>query len=198
MHGNNASLNRLAFSATAHCLTGCAIGEVLGVVIGTALGWGDFATIALAIVLAFFFGYLLTMLPLLRSGLALGAVLPLAFASDTLSITVMEIVDNLILLVIPGAMEAGLASLLFWGSLAFALLVAGAAAFPVNRWLIARGKGHAAVHRTGVHGGPDPRLVGAVVAVAFVFGTGVLVAEALDGSDGRRVGDAHAHTVLRT
>ena len=142
----NASLNRLAFSATAHCLTGCAIGEVLGLVIGTILGWGTFATIVLAIILAFFFGYLLTMLPLLRSGLALGTVLPLAFASDTLSITVMEIVDNLIILVIPGAMEAGLGSLLFWGSLAFALAVAFVAAFPVNRWLIVRGKGHAVVH----------------------------------------------------
>ena len=142
----NASLNSLAFSATSHCLTGCAIGEVLGLVIGTILGWGIFATIVLAIILAFFFGYLLTMLPLLRSGLALGTVLPLAFASDTLSITVMEIVDNLIILVIPGAMEAGLGSLLFWGSLAFALAVAFVAAFPVNRWLIARGKGHAVVH----------------------------------------------------
>ena len=142
----NATLNRLAFSATGHCLTGCAIGEVLGLVIGTILGWGIFATIVLAIILAFFFGYLLTMLPLLRSGLALGTVLPLAFASDTLSITVMEIVDNLIILVIPGAMEAGLGSLLFWGSLAFALAVAFVAAFPVNRWLIARGKGHAVVH----------------------------------------------------
>jgi hypothetical protein len=142
----NATLNRLAFSATAHCLTGCAIGEVLGLVIGTIHGWGTFATIVLAIILAFIFGYLLTMLPLLRSGLALGIVLPLAFASDTLSITVMEIVDNLIILVIPGAMEAGLRSLLFWGSLAFALAVAFVAAFPVNRWLIARGKGHAVVH----------------------------------------------------
>jgi Domain of unknown function (DUF4396) len=142
----NAKLNRLAFSATAHCLTGCAIGEVLGLVIGTILGWGTFATIVVAIILAFFFGYLLTMLPLLRSGLALGTVLPLAFASDTLSITVMEIVDNLIILVIPGAMEAGPGSLLFWGSLAFALAVAFVAAFPVNRWLIARGKGHAVVH----------------------------------------------------
>jgi hypothetical protein len=142
----NATLNSLAFSATAHCLTGCAIGEVLGLVIGTILGWGIFATIVLAIILAFFFGYLLTMLPLLRSGLALGTVLPLAFASDTLSITVMEIVDNLIILVIPGAMEAGLGSLLFWGGLAFALAVAFVAAFPVNRWLIARGKGHAVVH----------------------------------------------------
>ena len=151
MHGNNDSLNRLAFSATAHCLTGCAIGEVLGMVIGTALGWGNVATIALAVALAFFFGYSLTMLPLLRSGMALGAVLPLAFASDTLSITVMEIVDNLIMLAVPGAMEAGPTSLLFWGSLAFALLVAGAAAFPVNRYLIARGKGHAVVHQHHKH-----------------------------------------------
>ena len=147
----DASLNRLAFSATAHCLTGCAIGEVLGMIIGTALGWGDFATIALAVVLAFFFGYSLTMLPLLRSGMALAAVLPLAFASDTLSITVMEIVDNLVLLVIPGAMEAGLTSLLFWGSLAFALAVAFVAAFPVNRYLISRGKGHAVVHEHHGH-----------------------------------------------
>ena len=151
MAAQSSSLNRLAFSATAHCLTGCAIGEVLGLVIGTALGWGTFATIVLAVVLAFFFGYSLTMLPLLRSGLALTAVLPIAFAADTLSITVMEIVDNLIILVIPGAMEAGLGSLLFWGSLAFALAVAFVAAYPVNRWLIARGKGHAVVH--DYHGG---------------------------------------------
>src|SRR5215207_570311 len=135
----DASLNRLAFSATAHCLTGCAIGEVLGLVIGTILGWGNVATIVLAVVLAFFFGYSLTMLPLLRSGLALATVLPLAFASDTLSITIMEIVDNVIVLVIPGAMEAGLASLLFWGSLAFALAVAFVVAYPVNRYLISRG-----------------------------------------------------------
>jgi hypothetical protein len=147
----NSSLNRTAFSATLHCLTGCAIGEVLGIVIGTALGWGTFPTIALAIVLAFFFGYGLTMLPLLRSGMALGAVLPLAFASDTLSITVMEIVDNLIILVIPGAMDAGLGSLLFWGSLAFALAVAFVAAFPVNRYLISRGKGHAVIHEHHGH-----------------------------------------------
>ena len=148
------SLNKLAFSATAHCLTGCAIGEVLGLVVGTILGWGNVATIALAVVLAFFFGYSLTMLPLLRSGLALATVLPIAFAADTLSITIMEIVDNLVMVVIPGAMEAGLTSLLFWGSLAFALAVAFVAAFPVNRWLIARGKGHAVVHQYhGGHGG---------------------------------------------
>jgi hypothetical protein len=151
MHGTGTSLNRVAFSATAHCLTGCAIGEVLGMVIGTALGWGNVATIALAVVLAFFFGYSLTMLPLLRSGLALATVLPLAFASDTLSITVMEIVDNAVMLIIPGAMEAGLTSLVFWGSLAFALAVAFVAAFPVNRYLIARGRGHAVVHRHHGH-----------------------------------------------
>jgi hypothetical protein len=115
-------------------------------VIGTALGWGNVATIALAVALAFFFGYSLTMLPLLRSGLALGAAIPLALAADTLSITVMEIVDNAVMLVVPGAMEAGLASPLFWGSLAFALAVAFVAAFPVNRYLIARGRGHAVVH----------------------------------------------------
>jgi Domain of unknown function (DUF4396) len=147
----NSSLNRTAFSATLHCLTGCAIGEVLGIVIGTALGWSNVATIVLAIVLAFFFGYGMTILPLLRSGMALGAVLPLALASDTLSITVMEIVDNLIIVVIPGAMDAGLGSLLFWGSLAFALAVAFVAAFPVNRYLISRGKGHAVVHKHHGH-----------------------------------------------
>ena len=145
-HHAQQSLNRVAFSATAHCLTGCAIGEVLGMIIGTALGWGDFETIALAVVLAFFFGYSLTMLPLLRSGLALAAAIPVALAADTISITIMEIVDNAIMLLIPGAMEAGLDNFRFWGSLAFALLVAGAAAYPVNRWLIQRGRGHAVVH----------------------------------------------------
>ena len=140
------SLNRVALSATAHCLTGCAIGEVLGVIIGTALGWGNFETIVLAIALAFLFGYSLTMLPLLRAGLAFAAAVPLALASDTLSIAVMELVDNAILLFVPGAMEAGLDTLLFWASLAFALLIAGICAYPVNRYLIARGKGHAVVH----------------------------------------------------
>jgi hypothetical protein len=145
------NLNRLAFSATVHCLTGCAIGEVLGMIIGTALGWGDFETIALAVALAFFFGYSLTLVPLLRSGLTFSAALPLALASDTVSIAVMEIVDNAIMLWIPGAMEAGLTNFLFWGSLAAALLIAGAVAFPVNRWLIARGKGHAVVHAQHGH-----------------------------------------------
>ena len=140
------SLNRVAFSATVHCLTGCAIGEVLGMVIGTALGWGDWTTVALSVVLAFFFGYLLTMLPLLRSGIAFAVAVPLALASDTVSIAVMEVVDNAIMLLVPGAMDAGLADLLFWSSLVFSLLVAGAVAYPVNRAMIARGRGHAVVH----------------------------------------------------
>jgi hypothetical protein len=148
-HGTPAgdpSLNRLAFSATVHCLTGCAIGEVLGMVIGTALGFSNLATIALAIVLAFVFGYSLTSLPLLRSGMTLAAVVPLALASDTISITIMEIVDNAIMLTIPGAMEASLSDVGFWAALAAALVIAGAAAYPANRWLLARGKGHAVVH----------------------------------------------------
>jgi putative flippase GtrA len=144
------SLNRLAASATTHCLTGCAIGEVLGFVIGTALGWGNLATIVIAIVLAFFFGYLLTSLPLLRSGMSLREVVPIALTADTASIAVMEIVDNAVLLVYPGAMEAGLGDVLFWWSLGFALAVAWVITFPVNRWLIARGRGHAVVH--GHHG----------------------------------------------
>ncbi|MGH3071218.1 MAG: DUF4396 domain-containing protein [Gaiellaceae bacterium] len=148
----DSNMNRVAFSATVHCLTGCAIGEVLGMIIGTALGWGDYETIALAVVLAFFFGYSLTMLPLLRSGIVLAAAVPVALAADTVSIAVMEIVDNAIMLVIPGAMEAGLTNVLFWGSLAAALVIAGAVAFPVNRWLIVRGKGHAVVHEHHGHG----------------------------------------------
>ncbi len=181
------ALTGVALSATLHCLTGCAIGEVLGMVIGTALGFSEWGTVALAVTLAFLFGYGVTSLPLLRSGLALGAVIPIALASDTLSIATMEIIDNAIMLAIPGAMEAGVTSVVFWGSLSFALVIAGAVALPVNRWLIARGKGHAAVHATGVHGGPSPRLVGAIAAVAFVFGSGVLIAEVVnsdDGSDG--------------
>jgi Domain of unknown function (DUF4396) len=175
------ALTGVALSATLHCLTGCAIGEVAGVAIGTALGWSDLATIALAIGLAFLFGYALTSLPLLRAGFAIATVVPIALASDTLSIAVMEIVDNGILLIIPGAMDAGLGDVLFWGSLSIALVIAGAFALPVNRWLIARGKGHAVVHETGVHGGPSPRLIGAIAILAAVFGTVVLVAEAFSG-----------------
>lgn len=145
------SLNRLAFTATLHCLSGCAVGEVLGMVIGTALGWSALSTIGLAVGLAFVFGYAFTMVPLLRAGLAFGAVLKLALAADTVSIAIMEIVDNAIMLVIPGAMDAHLDSFLFWASLGAALVIAGAAAFPVNRWLISRGKGHAVVHARHAH-----------------------------------------------
>jgi hypothetical protein len=140
------SLNALALSATVHCLTGCAIGEVLGMVIGTALGLTNLVTIVLSIVLAFVFGYSLTSLPLLRAGMTLAAVAPLAFASDTISITIMEIVDTAIVVVIPGAMDTTLGDVGFWASLAVALLIAGVAAYPANRWLLARGKGHAVVH----------------------------------------------------
>ena len=144
-HGG-ASINRLAASATTHCLTGCAIGEVLGFVIATWRGWGNAATVVIAIALAYVFGYALTLGPLVRAGVPFRRAAVLALAADTLSITVMELVDNAIVLVIPGAMGATLSDALFWGSLALALGVAWVAAFPVNRWLIARGRGHAVVH----------------------------------------------------
>jgi len=173
------ALDQVALSATLHCLTGCAIGEVAGVAIGTALGLSNLATIVLAVVLAFLFGYSLTSWPLLRAGIALAAVVPIALASDTLSIATMEVVDNAIVLLVPGAMDAGLGDLLFWGSLAFALVIAGLFAFPVNRWLLARGKGHTAVHETGVHGGPPVAVIGVIAVLAFVFGSAVLLAEAI-------------------
>jgi hypothetical protein len=140
------SLNRTALSATLHCLTGCAIGEVLGMVLATAFGLGDAVSIVLSVALAFVFGYGLTSLPLLRSGLPPRRVVPLALASDTFSIGTMEIVDSAFILAVPGAIDAGLGDALFWISLAVALFLAFWAAFPVNRYLIARGKGHAVVH----------------------------------------------------
>jgi hypothetical protein len=146
-----ASLNRTAFMATVHCLTGCSIGEVLGMVLGTVLGWSNWPTVTLAVALAFLFGYGMTLWPLRRAGMAWGTAFGLAFASDTLSMATMEFVDNAIMLVIPGAMDAGLSDPLFWGSLVVSLVLAGTAAFPVNRWLIARGKGHALVHAHHSH-----------------------------------------------
>lgn len=140
------SLNHVAFVATLHCLTGCAIGEVAGLMIGTALGWSNGASIALAVSLAFLSGFALTALPFLRRGYSVTSAFRIALAADAASITIMEIVDNAIMLVIPGAMNAPLDSLHFWASMAFALAVAGAAAYPVNRWLIGRGKGHALAH----------------------------------------------------
>ena len=141
-----AALNGLAVSATLHCLIGCAIGEVTGMAIGTALGWGNLETIALAVGLAFLFGYALTALPLVRAGLAAGTVVTTAFASDTVSIAIMEAIDNLFVLAVPGAMEAGLTNWLFWAAIAGGFAVVFPFAFLANRYMIARGKGHACVH----------------------------------------------------
>jgi hypothetical protein len=186
------ALNAVALSATLHCLTGCAIGEVLGMVIGTALGFSQWGTVALAVALAFLFGYSLTSLPLLRAGLALSAVVPIALATDTFSIAVMEIVDNALMLAIPGAMESGVGDILFWGALSFALVVAGVVAFPVNRWLIRRGRGHAVLHNSGHHAPFPTRIVATVAGVAFVFGSAVLIAEALDDDPPAHDGAPHA------
>lgn len=142
----NSSLNRLALMATLHCMAGCSIGEILGMIIGTTLAWSNAGTIAISIILAFISGYSLTMLPLRRSGMSLKAAVKVALAADTVSIGVMEIFDNLAMLIIPGAMAAGITSFLFWGSMAVSFLVAGVIVFPVNRWLLARGKGHAVSH----------------------------------------------------
>jgi hypothetical protein len=145
-HHDMGSTNAMAVSATLHCLTGCAIGEVLGLMIGTGLGLGNLATIAIAVALAFLFGYTLSTLPLLRAGLGVGAALTVVLAADTLSIATMELVDNLVVAVIPGAMDAGLVNPVFWLSMMLALTVAFFAAWPVNRFLLARGKGHALTH----------------------------------------------------
>jgi hypothetical protein len=147
-HQAHESLNRTALVATLHCLSGCALGEVAGLVIGSALGWGNGPTIALAVVLAFISGFALTTLPFLRRGYAVRDAVRIAFAADAASITVMELVDNGLMLVIPGAIDAPIASLHFWSSMTVALVVAGVAAYPLNRWLIARGRGHAVVHAT--------------------------------------------------
>jgi Domain of unknown function (DUF4396) len=149
-HGSG-SLNRAAVQATLHCLTGCAIGEVLGMVVATALSWGDAASIAISIVLAFFFGYALTLSPIVRAGVPVRRALGLAFASDTVSISVMELVDNAFIVIVPGALAAGLGDGLFWWSLATSLLIAFVVALPVNRLLISRGRGHSVVHELHAH-----------------------------------------------
>ena len=144
-------LTRTAFRATVHCFTGCAIGEIAGMAIATALAWGNAPTIALSIVLAFVFGYALTMRGLLAGGMAVGQALRIALAADTVSVATMETVDSLLILVIPGAIDATLSESLFWSSLALSLAIAFVAAFPVNRWMIGRGRGHAVAHAHHAH-----------------------------------------------
>ena len=152
-HAESRAVTRVAIGATLHCLTGCAIGEVLGMVLATAFGWGNALSIGVAIVLAFFFGYSLTISPVLRAGVPARRALAIAFASDTASITTMEIVDNAFILLVPGALAAGLADALFWWSLAASLVIAFVVTVPVNYWLIARGRGHAVAHAYHHHSG---------------------------------------------
>ena len=198
-HAHSGGLNAMAISATLHCLTGCAIGEILGLMIGTALGLGNVATIALAVGLAFLFGYALSTLPLLSAGLGVGAALSVVLAADTLSIATMEVVDNFVMAVVPGAMDAGLVNPVFWLSMALALTVAFFAAWPVNRVLIARGKGHALTHEYhhGDASGGGPRFrtpgTGALVTaiVAFMVG-GLVVSVAAELEDDDAPAPAHA------
>lgn len=187
-HGTQVTLNAMAASATLHCLTGCAIGEVLGLMIGTAAGFSTGATIALAVSLAFLFGYALSTLPLLRSGLSIGAAISLVFAADTLSIATMELVDNAVMALIPGAMDAGLVNPTFWIGMPIALGVAYLVAFPVNRFLLQRGKGHALMHAH--HGTAQPVMgarrfipsisTGALAAVILAFMLGGLTVAVAD------------------
>ena len=182
--------NRMAVSATLHCLTGCAIGEVLGLIIGTALGLSTIATIALAVSLAFLFGYTLSTLPLLRAGLGVGTALSVVLAADTLSIATMEVVDNAVMALVPGAMDAGLVNPVFWLAMPLALTVAFFVALPVNKWLLARGKGHALTHefhgadvtRPWIPSLETPVLV-AVIAAFFVGGLVVSVADELGAGE---------------
>jgi hypothetical protein len=174
-HHDMGSVNKMAVSATLHCLTGCAIGEIAGLMIGTAIGLSTGWTIVLAVSLAFLFGYVLSTLPLLKAGLGLGAALSVVLAADTLSIATMEVVDNLVMALIPGAMDAGLVNVIFWVGMIIALTVAFFAAWPVNRYLLQRGKGHALTHE--YHGSQTE----ATGARRFIpsFGTGALVATIL-------------------
>ncbi len=194
-HHDMGGLNSMALSATLHCLTGCAIGEILGLMIGTAIGLSAGWTVALAVALAFLFGYTLSTFPLVKTGLGVGAALSVVFAADTLSIATMEVVDNLVMAVIPGAMEAGLVNWVFWISMMIALTAAFAAAYPVNRYLLQRGKGHALTH--GYHHGAPGEVTGArrfipnlstatlsAAIVAFMLGgLAVSIAAELESND---------------
>lgn len=192
----------MAASATLHCLTGCAIGEIVGLMVGTALGLSNLATIALAVALAFLFGYSLSTLPLLKAGLALGTALSVVLAADTLSILTMEIVDNIVMALIPGAMNAGLVNVVFWVGMSISLAAAFIAAYPVNRYLLQQGKGHALTHEYH-HGGGQaegwrrwiPSMsTGALAGAIAAFMLGGLVVSVADemGSAG-----AHASSVAR-
>ena len=199
------SVNRMAVSATLHCLTGCAIGEIAGLVIGTAAGLSNAVTIVISIALAFVFGYTLSTLPLLRSGLAVGTALGVVLAADTLSIGTMEVVDNLVMAIIPGAMDAGLVNVVFWVGMMISLTVAFFAAWPVNRYLLQRGKGHALTHE--FHGAPAQatgfrRLIpafgtGALVATIVAFMVGGLVVSIADELESDDTSDPHAAVVLQ-
>jgi hypothetical protein len=197
-------LNAMALSATLHCLTGCAIGEIAGLMIGTAIGLGAGWTIVLAVGLAFLFGYTLSTFPLVRAGLGVGAALSVVFAADTLSIATMELVDNAVMALIPGAMEAGLVNWVFWVSMMIALTAAFFAAYPVNRYLLRRGKGHALTHQfhgatgavTGARRYIPSFATGTLVAVIVAFMLGGLVVSLADelGTSDDPSGDVHAVT----
>jgi hypothetical protein len=200
---DGSGVNAMAASATLHCLTGCAIGEIAGLILGTALGLGNGLTVVLSVALAFFFGYTISTLPLLRAGLAFWAALSVVLAADTLSIATMEVVDNLVMVLIPGAMGAGLVDVTFWISMMLALSAAFFAAYPVNRYLLQRGKGHALTH--GYHDAPEPvgprRLIptfstGALVAViaAFLLGGLVVSTASALGADDRDHGASATHS----
>jgi preprotein translocase subunit SecG len=199
-HSMTGNINTLAASATLHCLTGCAIGEIVGLMIGTAFGLSNVATIAIAVALAFLFGYSLSTLPLLKTGLALGTALSVVLAADTLSILTMEIVDNVVMAVIPGAMNAGLVNPIFWIGMTVALTAAFVAAFPVNRYLLQKGKGHALTHEYH-HGSTElsgarryiPSLsTGTLIAAISAFMLGGLVVAIADGLDSPDTASGHA------
>lgn len=197
-------VDAMAVSATLHCLTGCAIGEIAGLMIGTALGLSNLVTIAIAVALAFLFGYTLSTLPLLRAGMALGAALGLVLAADTLSIATMELVDNLVMAAIPGAMDAGLVNAVFWLGMMVALTTAFFAAYPVNRYLLRRGKGHALTHEHHAASAPEGarRFVpafstGALVAVIVAFMLGGLVVSIAAELGDDEAGDRGSHSLER-
>ena len=202
-HDMGGSTNAMALSATLHCLTGCAIGEIIGLMIGTALGLSNVATIALAVALAFLFGYSLSTLPLLKAGLAFGTALSVVLAADTLSILTMEIVDNLVMALIPGAMNAGLVNPVFWIGMMIALTAAFFAAYPVNRYLLQRGKGHALTHQyhqageaiTGARRFIPSFSTGALIAVITAFMLGGLVVAIADELSGADSAPVHAQAL---